>query len=52
MEITYPSSFPIFFQDELTTVTLARIHFPHKGIFCNEMLIIYKTLFRRIYSIN
>ena len=52
MEITYPSSFPIFFQDELTTFTLARIHFPHKGIFCNEMLIIYKTLFRRIYSIN
>ena len=51
MEITYPSSFPIF-QDEMTTVTLARIQFPHKGIFCNEMLIIYKTLFRRIYSIN
>ena len=52
MEITYPSSFPIFIQEGFPTVTPARIQFPHNGVFCNEMLIIYKTLFWRIDSIN
>ena len=52
MGITYPRSFPIFFKVGFSTVTLARIQFPHHGIFCNEMLIIYKTLFWRIDSIN
>ena len=45
VEITYPSSFPIFIQEGFPTVTPARIQFPHNGVFCNEMLIIYKTLF-------
>ena len=52
VEITYPSSFPIFLQEGFPTVTLARIQFPHNGVFCNEMLTIYKTLFWRIDSIN
>ena len=46
MVITYPRSFPIFSYEGFA-VAFARIQFPHHGIFCNEMLIICKTLFLR-----